>query len=226
MVRYLISNFDSQGGAFVEVFSAQGRDPLSKWRLSGSVSAIRKVYEKEVKSYVYALEGQTTTTKISLPKDDKISLFLVQRFLVLQLFVPLGHSFSLEFGISDIRNNKRRISLSSSLREITINPLHARFPLSILRLGVWLDLCLDLSSLVGEAFKGQTFKAVESLTISANCRLRRIFTMKTQPPDTTDDDEIYGCGNTNSVELDVIPKNFQLSTVPDMQHYTQVGGTV
>ena len=43
-------------------------------------------------------------------------------------------------------------------------------------------------SLVGDIWRGQTFKALESISISANCRLRRIFTMKVQPPDTVGDD--------------------------------------
>lgn len=159
---------------------------------------------------------------MSLPKDEKQSLWLIQRYLVLQLNVPLGHSFSLEFGVTDSGNNKRRILLSSNHREITITQLHARFPLNILRLGVWLNLCLDLQSLVGETFKGQSFKALENLTISASCRLRKIFTMKSQPFDTTNDDEIYNCENTNSGELENIPKSLQLSTSPDIQHHTQV----
>lgn len=32
-----------QGGAGVEVFSAQGKDPVAKWKLCGGQSAIRKV---------------------------------------------------------------------------------------------------------------------------------------------------------------------------------------
>lgn len=206
----------------MEVFSAQGRDPVAKWRLNGSASAKSKVYDKDVKSFVYILEGETTTTKITLPKDEKQSLWLLQRFLVLQLYVPLGHSFSVEFGITDSGNNKRRILLSSNHREVTITHFHARFPLNILRLGVWLNLCMDLQSLISETFKGQSFKALENLTISASCRLRKIFTMKLQPYDTTDDDEIYSCGNTNSGEMDHIPKALQLSTSPDIQFYTQV----
>ena len=43
-------------------------------------------------------------------------------------------------------------------------------------------------SLVGETWRGQTFKALESISISANCRLRKIFTMKVQPPDDVGDD--------------------------------------
>ena len=195
---------------------------MAKWRLSGSASAKNKVYDKDVKSFVYILEGETTTTKMSLPKDEKQSLLLIQRFLILQLYVPLGHSFSLEFGITDSGNNKRRILLSSNHREVTITHLHARFPLNILRLGVWLNLCMDLQSLVGKTFKGQSFKALENLTISASCRLRKIFTMKLQPFDTTDDDEIYCCENTNAGKLDNIPKALQLSTTPDIPYHTQV----
>lgn len=81
---------------------------------------------------------------------------------------------------------------------------------------------MDLQSLVSETFKGQSFKALENLTISASCRLRKIFTMRVQPFDTTDDDEIYGCQNTNSGEIDNIPKAHQISTSPDVQYHTQV----
>ena len=43
-------------------------------------------------------------------------------------------------------------------------------------------------NIVSDTWQGQTFGKVDSLSISANCKLRRIFTMKHQPPDTTDDD--------------------------------------
>ena len=159
---------------------------------------------------------------MTLPKDEKQSLWLIQRYLIIQLFVPLGHSFSLEFGVSDTGSNKRRILLSSNHRDVIVTHLHARFPLNILRLGVWLNLCLDLNSLVGETFKGQSFKALENLTISASCRLRKIFTMKCQPIDTTDDEQIYDRENTISREVENIPKALQFSSSPDIQHYTQV----
>lgn len=205
----------------MEVFSAQGKDPVAKWRLSGSQSAFKKIFDKDVKSYVYVLEGESITTKMSIPKDEKQSLFLIQKYLILQILVPLGHSFSLELGITDLGNNKRRIFLSSSHRDITVTPLHARFPLSILRLGEWLNLCLDLNSLVSETFKEHsTFKSIDSLTLSANCHLRKIFTMKNQPLDTTDDDDIYGCNvSTNGGHTEPIPKSMQFTST---KHQTQV----
>ena len=52
----------------------------------------------------------------------------------------------------------------------------------------WLNLSIDMVSMVGEIWRGQTYKAIESITVSANCKLRRIFTMKSQPPDNAGDE--------------------------------------
>lgn len=40
-------------------------------------------------------------TKMHFPKNDKQELALVQHFLVLQIFLPLGTPFSLEIVVSD-----------------------------------------------------------------------------------------------------------------------------
>ncbi|XP_072026449.1 protein CFAP20DC-like [Amphiura filiformis] len=209
-----------QGGPSVEIFSSQGKDPLGKWKLMGS-SSIQKVYEKKVKSYVHVLEGATTTTKIQLPKDSKQTLVLIQRYLVLQLLVPLGKDFSIEISVSDMSNNKRRLLFSTAQRDIAATPLHAKVPLTILKRAVWLNLCIDMLSIVGEAFRGQTYKSLDTLTISAACHLRKVFTMKCQLPDDTDDDDLYDCKSpTNENELDTLPKTFQFA--PDVSYQTQV----
>ncbi|XP_022107810.1 uncharacterized protein C3orf67 homolog isoform X2 [Acanthaster planci] len=209
-----------QGGAHVEVFSCQGKEPLAKWKLTGSAS-IHKVYEKEAKSFVHVLEGAGTSTKIQLPKDSKLTLALVQRFLVVQVFVPLGQDFSVELGVSDMGNNKRRLLFSTAQKEIAATPLHAKIPLTIVKRAVWLNLCIDLVSIVSEAFRGQTYKALDSLIVCASCHLRKIFTMKTQPPDDTDDDDLYDCSPpTNNTELDGIPKSCQFAA--DVTCQTQV----
>lgn len=56
----------------MDVFSAQGRDPASQWKLTGSV---KKEFDKLVRGYVYTMEGgaSTTTTRMQLPKSDKSS---------------------------------------------------------------------------------------------------------------------------------------------------------
>ncbi|KAL8587139.1 hypothetical protein ACOMHN_026107 [Nucella lapillus] len=206
-----------QGGPYLEIFSPQGRDSTSHWKIGPGV---KKIYEKEVKGYIYVLEGTPSTTKMTVPKDNKQSLTLVQRYLVLQVSLTKGQDFSLELGVSDLSNGKRRILLSTAQKETQVTPLHARIPLCVVRRAVWLNLCLDMVSLVGETWSGQTFRSIDHISVCANCKVRRMFTMKSQPPDTTDDDELYGsqCSNTGEVEL--IPKQVQLA--PDINQLTQV----
>jgi len=66
-----------QGGLSVEIFSANGKDPLNKWKNP----ALKRDYEKEVKGFIFMLEGSTTTAKLCFPtKDAKHqSLGLIQR---------------------------------------------------------------------------------------------------------------------------------------------------
>ena len=49
---------------------------------------------------------------------------------------------------------------------------------------------MDVRSLMNEAWSDSLFASLEGITISGNCKLRRIFTMRRQAPDTTDDDGI------------------------------------
>ncbi|KAF6018199.1 C3orf67 [Bugula neritina] len=211
---------DYQGGNFFEIFSAQGKDPTSQWKLQGS-AGIRKKFEKEVKGYVYTLEGAVATTKMVIPKDIKHSLSLVQRYLIFQINVPKGGEFSIEIGVTDTGNNKRRLNLSTSVKEISTTPLHAKLPLTVLRKSMWLNCCCDMVSIVGETWPGQTYSKIDSLSISANCSLRRVMTMRLQPPDTTDDDSIYGTSESvTSPGVDQIPRQCQLPL--DLHHLTQI----
>ena len=42
-------------------------------------------------------------------------------------------------------------------------------------------MVFDLAGLISEIWKNQTFKSIDSLVVCANCRLRRIFTLKNVP---------------------------------------------
>ena len=41
---------------------------------------------------------------------------------------------------------------------------------------------------MSDTWRGQMYSSIESVCVSAHCRLRRIFTMRGQPLDTTDDE--------------------------------------
>ncbi|XP_066101114.1 protein CFAP20DC isoform X10 [Saccopteryx bilineata] len=200
-----------QGGASVEIFSAQGKNPGSKWKILGSPSVIWKEFDKEVKSFVFVLEGSSQTNKIQLPKENKQILGLIQRFLVLQIYIPLGRDFSTELLITDLRNIKRRLYLSTVHKKLSSTPLHAKIPLSMIKRKIWCNLCIDLVAFTSEIFKGAVFQSLDGITVSANCKLRKIFTLKSKPQDTADEDD---------EPADIIPRSCQLTA--DVPQVTQL----
>ncbi|XP_054586634.2 protein CFAP20DC isoform X2 [Nothobranchius furzeri] len=200
-----------QGGAVFDIFSGQGKDPVAKWKLSGGPSAIHKEYNKEVKGFVYCLEGSSQTVKMQMPENTKMSLGLIQRFLVLQVNIPRCHDFSIELVITDLEHLKRRLHFSTVHKKLAATPLHARIPLTEMNFDNWCTLCIDLMSLSGELFKG--FSTLDAITLFATCKLRRIFTMK-KDPGTTSEDGVY--------LMDMIPNNFRFP--PDVIQATHVVG--
>ncbi|XP_071350741.1 protein CFAP20DC isoform X3 [Trachinotus anak] len=216
-----------QGGAVVEIFSGQGKDPVAKWKLCGGPSAIYKEYNKEVKGFVYCLEGSSPTVKMQMPESGKMSLGLLQRFLVLQVNIPQCKDFSVELvcshdsrfhstrsRITDSEHLKRRLHLSTVHKELSATLLHAKIPFVGLKRNIWSTLCLDLVSFTAELFKG--FLTLDGITLFATCKVRRIFTMKTEPTRMSDDDMfLSGAGLT-----DLIPRSCQFP--PDVNHVTQM----
>nr|XP_015202576.1 PREDICTED: uncharacterized protein C3orf67 homolog isoform X3 [Lepisosteus oculatus] len=206
-----------QGGPVVDIFSAQGKDPMAKWKVFGSQAAIWKEFDKEVKSFVYVLEGSSQTNKMQMPKDSKMALGLTQRYLILQMYVPLGNDFTTELMITDLGNLKRRLYLSTVHKEVSATPLHAKIPLSCLKRSIWCNVCIDLVSFTSEIFKGAAFLSLDGIIISATCRLRKIFTMKLQPQGLLDDEDM--CISISG-PTDIIPRICQLPA--DVQHVTQL----
>jgi hypothetical protein len=61
---------DFQGGLYFEVFNPAVKDPLANFKVVGP-HGIQKIYDKDVKSSVYQLDGIPTTTKLTLPKNSR-----------------------------------------------------------------------------------------------------------------------------------------------------------
>jgi len=80
----------------VEVFSAQGRDPVAQWKLSGPV---KREYDRQVRGYVYVMEGGSSTTRMQLPKSEKAMRKLAAVFLNTTLETDLVHNY-LEMGVT------------------------------------------------------------------------------------------------------------------------------
>ncbi|KAI9334773.1 hypothetical protein BDR26DRAFT_866747 [Obelidium mucronatum] len=172
---------------------------------------------RDVKGYCFSCEK---TGKLQLPKDDKQSAYLIQPYLILQIFVGVAQHVAIELCVSDLNQSKRRFFISTAAKETKNTALHVTLPLGFLKRGVWLNLCFDLLSLVGDTFKGQTFRCLDSIALSGTFRLRKVFTMKLPPPDTTDDYDVYDKNITSTLGLDCIPKTLQYGIGID--HVTQV----
>lgn len=163
------------GGPSVEVFTTSGKNPLEKWKVTGTVS---KVFDSAVKGYIYNLDGQS---KIQIPKDDlKESLGLIQPFLVLQIYIPVGKNLHIEVGVTDSTKTKRRLIFHNGAFKDTIvaHPLHARIPIAAFRRNQWMNLSLDISAFAHHCFKGVVLRSIDLIVVTASCKLRRIFTMK------------------------------------------------
>ena len=65
-----------QGGISVEILSPSGKNLFRKFK---SHHAIRE-FDKDVKSFIYVLEGSTTVAKLQFPSDSKQLLGLIQRY--------------------------------------------------------------------------------------------------------------------------------------------------
>ncbi|XP_019751269.1 protein CFAP20DC isoform X1 [Hippocampus comes] len=205
-----------QGGAGVEVFSAQGKDPVAKWKLCGSQSAIRKEYDKEVKGFVYCLEGSGKIVKMQMPENGKMSLGLLQRFLAIQVYIPQGKDFSMDLVITDAGHLKRRLCLSTVHKELSATLWHAKLPLAGVKRNIWTMLFVDLVSFTGELFKAAEFLSLDGITLFASCKVRRIFTMKTEPTVLTNDDMFLSRPSV----MDQIPRSCQFP--PNICHECQL----
>ncbi|XP_041281931.1 protein CFAP20DC [Onychostruthus taczanowskii] len=209
-----------QGGRFVEIFSAQGKNPGAKWKIFGNPSAISKEYDKELKGFVFVLEGNSLINKMKLPRETKQTLGLVQQFLTLQIFVPLGKDFSTELLITDFDNIKRRLYLSTVHKELSVTPLHAKIPLFMIKRKIWCNMCIDLVTFTYKIFRGALFQSLDGITISANCKLRKVFTLKFKPPVTSEEDGTCIVSPGPYEASDDIPLTCQLNS--DVPQVTQV----
>ncbi|KAB0360362.1 hypothetical protein FD754_004518 [Muntiacus muntjak] len=84
----------------------------------------------------------------------------------------------------------------------------------------WCNLCIDLVAFTNEIFKGAVFQSLDGITVSANCKLRKIFTLKYKPQDTADKDAGHDAPFPTDEPIDIIPRSCQLTT--DVPQVTQL----
>ncbi|KFV92999.1 Uncharacterized protein C3orf67, partial [Fulmarus glacialis] len=122
--------------------------------------------------------------------------------------------------ITDLGNIKRRLYLSTVHKELSVTPLHAKIPLFTVKRKIWCNMCIDLVAFTSEIFRGAVFQSLDGISISANCKLRKIFTLKSKPQDTAEEDDMCVVPFMPYEPTDVIPRTCQLNT--DVPQVTQL----
>jgi hypothetical protein len=86
---------------------AASQDKLKPLYRTTNVTGNNKVFDKDLKSIsmptsAFVLEFTSANSKMHLPRDDKSSLYLIQQYLVLQIYLTSGMPWSIELVISDL----------------------------------------------------------------------------------------------------------------------------
>ena len=106
---------------------------------------------------------------------------MIQRCIVFQINVKRASDFSMEVVVTDLGRNRRNLLFSTSHKELNAQPLSARIPIKNVNRNQWTNFSIDLAVLINEIWKNQTFKSIDAISICANCKLRKIFTLKAPP---------------------------------------------
>jgi hypothetical protein len=87
--------------------------------------------------------------------------------------------------------------LSPALHRLEVRPFFVKMPCPAVREGLWLSFVVDLWSFM-EAFRGQSYRSLDSIQLIGNLKLRRIFTANAAGI------------NSSGKELNLLPKQLCL----------------
>ena len=170
----MIPNFNNNGPCF-ELFSSAA-DIIKYWKIKGKYS---KEFEPHTKSNVYYLHFGGVSN-ISSPIDEKHSLQINNSCLLFQFILLNVKSFSIEICVRDKTDTKRRFNLTTSIKEVESKSLYIKIPVIDYPMYIWTNLIVDLNSLLHFYFKTQTFKSIDSIHITGNLKIRKIFSLRTK----------------------------------------------
>jgi hypothetical protein len=163
------------------VFGTTGSNTLQQLGMKNA-KQVKKEFEKDIKSFVVSVEGQSFhTSHIQLPKDEKSNLNLMHRYLLLQLNVLKGTNFHIELRVRDTKQQKHRLIFSTNFSHTQKNTMHTQLPLGEYFIGnSWINACFDLADLCEHVLECK-YHCLDTIIIGPTCKLRKIFTMKQHP---------------------------------------------
>ena len=168
----MIPNFNNNGPCF-ELFSSAS-DIIKYWKQKGKIS---KEFEPHTKSYIYYLQFGGVSV-LSIPINEKHSLQINNSNLLFQFMLYNTKSFSIEIGIKDKGDTKRRFNITTSVKDVDQKNLYVKIPLNDYPLNIWTNLIIDLEDLIQQYFKTQTYKVIDNIHISGCLKIRKVISIK------------------------------------------------
>lgn len=157
------------------------------------------------------------TAILQCPRTEgKTGLGISMPFLVIQGYFPEGKSFHLELALLDRDGQKRRLIFHNGAKEIVVNHLHARIPISCFVINTWTNISIDMNSFLAHCYEGATFQSLEFICLKTCCKVRRIFTMNMPLRDDT------GFEDKNSISFGEIPVKIQFPRAVTFDYYHQL----
>jgi hypothetical protein len=148
----------------IELYNASSNDILQLWKIRGKT---KKEFEPFSKSYYHILLTGGVSI-LSLPIQERQTLKLSNLFLLFQ-FVLLNHkSFLIELIVTDNNNIKKMLKIT----------LDNNYPLNI-----WTNLLIDTFSIFKQTYPNTQLKYIDSILITGNIKLRKIYSLKTKEED-------------------------------------------
>ena len=193
----------------VDVFASNGSEKNGRDEARVTSSTITRQFDKVFRSFVYCVEG-VGNASISFPKEGKLNpLRIPHPFLVLQLYVSGSQLFCFEVTCIDYFGQRRTVQFSTMYKQPGLHNLTlGKLPLKGMARNIWVNLVVDLQDIFGGLFDSFKFELLESVSIRPTCRLRRIFTLRTPPPDTTCAGD--GSGKVLEGEFESLPSSHEL----------------
>ena len=168
----MLPNFNSNGPCY-ELFNSSN-ETIKYWKQRNKIS---KEFETHSKSHIYYLHFGGVSV-LSIPKNEKHSILINNPCLLFQFLLLNTKSFSIEIGIKDSNNNKRRLNLTSSIQKTEFKSMHLKLPLTDFPLNIWTNLIIDLEQLTQEYFKTYKFNNIECIHITGCLKIRKIYSLR------------------------------------------------
>ena len=148
----------------IELYNASSNDLLQFWKIKGK---IQKEFEPYSKSYYHILLTGGVSI-LSLPNQDKQSLQMQNLFLLFQFVLINNKNFLIELNVRDHNNSKKMLKIT----------LDNNYPLNI-----WTNLLIDTFNIFQQAYPNSQLKYIDSILITGNIKLRKIYALKTKEED-------------------------------------------